>query len=81
MQFLLQGPIVVDVVRQPPVTPEITLTDVIVGAVGTAGILMLLSLLAGLLAGAIIIYFKKRAEAASPTSESSHARLGISRVR
>jgi hypothetical protein len=77
MWFLLQSPIVVDVSRQPPVTPEITLTDVIVGAVGVAGAIMLLAALAGIIAGGIIIYVKRRAEATSPRSGTGHATLGI----
>jgi hypothetical protein len=77
MRFLLQAPIVVDVVRQPPVTPEITYPQVIVGAVGVAGGIMLLAALAGLLMGAVIIALKKRGEAASGPVDSGHARLRI----
>jgi hypothetical protein len=77
MPMLLQAPIVVEVVRQPPVTPEITITDVIVAALGTAGVLMLIAALGGLLVGGAFIYFKKRAAANTPVHETDHARLRI----
>ena len=77
MRFFLQEPIVIDVVRQPPVTPAITYADVILGAVGIAGVIMILAALAGLLVGGLIIYFKKRAEANSAPHETGHARLRI----
>jgi hypothetical protein len=76
--FLLQNPIVVDVAKQPAITPEITYPQVIVGAVGVAGLIMVVAALAGLVTGAVIIYFKKRAEAAATGPiETGHARLRI----
>ena len=77
MRLFLQQPIVIDVVEQPPITPEITYGDVIVGAIGIAGIIMILAALAGVLVGALIIYFKRRAEANGATHETGHARLRI----
>lgn len=74
---MIQEPIVIDVVRQPPITPEITYGQVIVGAVGIAGVIMILAALAGLLVGGLIIFFKKRAEANTVTHETGHARLRI----
>jgi hypothetical protein len=74
---VIQEPIVIDVVRQPPITPEITYGQVIVGAVGIAGVIMILAALAGLLVGGLIIFFKKRAEANTVTHETGHARLRI----
>ena len=75
--LLLQKPIVIEMVRQPAATPEITITDVIVGALGTAGLIMILAALAGLIAGGIIIYAKKRAAEHTSPHETSHARLGL----
>ncbi|HEX5110561.1 MAG TPA: hypothetical protein VFV95_19050 [Vicinamibacterales bacterium] len=78
MIVLLQNPIVVEVAKQPPITPEITYPQVIVGAIGVAGLIMVGAALAGLVTGAVIIYFKKRAEAAGKgPMETDHARLGI----
>jgi hypothetical protein len=75
--FLQQDPIVFEVASPPPVTPEITYPQVILGAIGAAGIIMVIAALAGLLAGAVIIYVKKRHEAAAPSTDTGHVRLGI----
>jgi hypothetical protein len=78
MQLLLQAaPIVVDVVQQPAVTQEITYPQVILGAVGVAGGIMLLAALVGLITGVVIIALKKRGEAAAGPIETGHARLRI----
>jgi hypothetical protein len=71
VRLLLQAPIVVDVYRQPPVSPEITYTQVILGAVGVAGAIMIAAALLGLLTGAAIIYVKKRAERAGRVGEQA----------
>ena len=73
----VQNPHVVDLSRQPPVTPEITYPEVILGAAGVAGIIMLLAAVVGILAGVIIIYLKKRAEAGTTSNDTGHARLRI----
>ena len=77
MQTVLQTPHIIDLVKQPPVTPEITYPQVILGAVGVTGVIMLLAALAGILAGALIIYFKKRAAAGATSNDTDHARLRI----
>jgi hypothetical protein len=76
--FLLQqNPIVVQVLKQPPVTPEITIGDVILSAVGLTGAIMLAAIIAGLLVGAVIVYRKRRADAIAPPTDPGHARLRI----
>ena len=70
------APIVVNVVEQPPITPEIGMGDVVLGAVGITGLIMGLALVAGLLVGVLIIWAKKRREG-SDQGESDHARLRI----
>ena len=70
-------PIVVDVIKQPPVSPEITMADVVVAAVGLTGVIMLLALLAGLLVGGTIIFLKRRRDAVAPPTDPGHARLRI----
>jgi hypothetical protein len=57
--FLQDKPIVVDVIKQPPITQEITMADVVVGAVGLTGVIMICALLAGLIAGGIFIWMRK----------------------
>jgi hypothetical protein len=76
--FLLQqNPIVVEVFKQPPPTPELTFGEIIFGAVGFTGLVMLLAMLAGLLVGGVIILVKKRNEANTPSADSDHVRLRI----
>jgi hypothetical protein len=58
--MLQQAPIVVDVIKQPPVEPEITMGDVVLNAVGLTGTIMILALLAGLLMGAVFIWRRQR---------------------
>jgi hypothetical protein len=70
-----QPPIVVDVVKQPPVAPEITMGDVVLGAVGLTGAIMIAALVAGLLVGAVIIWVKRRRDASAPPTDPGHARL------
>ena len=73
--MLQQNPIVVDVVRQPPVAPEITMGDVVIAAVGLTGVIMILALVAGLLVGGAFIWLKRRGDAVAPPTDPGHARL------
>ncbi len=52
-------PIIVEVGKQPPVAREIGMGDVVLGAVGLTGAIILAALLAGLVAGAVIIGFTR----------------------
>ncbi len=51
-------PIVVQVVKQPPVAREIGMGDVVLGAVGLTGAIILAAIIAGLIAGVAIIGFR-----------------------
>ena len=53
----LQGPgaIVVDVIRQPPVTRELGMGDVVLGAVGLTGAIMIGALVTGLVIGVAVV--------------------------
>jgi hypothetical protein len=72
---MLQKPIVVDVIKQPPVTPEISMADVVVGAFGLTGAIMLAAAVAGLLVGAIFIWIRRAQDASAPPTDPGHARL------
>ena len=61
-----QPPIVVDVIRQPPITPEISMGEVVLNAVGLTGVIMLAALVAGLAIGGVLVWLKMRREAADP---------------
>jgi hypothetical protein len=74
--LLLQQPVVVEL-NHTAETARITYPDVILSAVGVAGLIMLGAILMGLAAGWLIIYRKRRAEEATPTTGTDHVRLGI----
>ena len=77
MFFLQQTPIVVEVIKQPPVAREITMGDVVLGAMGMTGIIMLIAAAAGLTVGAVAIFIKRRRDAVAPPTDPGHARLRI----
>ena len=54
---MLQGPgaIVVDVIRQPPITRELGMGDVVLGAVGLTGAIMIGALVTGLVIGIVVV--------------------------
>lgn len=68
-------PIVVDVIKQPPVTPELGVADVVLGAVGLTGAIMIGAVVVGLLVGLVVVFIKRSRERADVPPESSHARL------
>lgn len=74
--WLQQNPIVVDVVKQPPITPEISYGSVLLSAVGVIGILLLAGVVAGLLVGGVIVWRKRQRDATRPV-ESSHTTLHL----
>ena len=74
--MLQQNPIVVEVVRQPPITPEISYGGVLLSAMGVVGVILLTAAVVGLVAGFVIIYVKRRREAATAPG-TSHIRLRI----
>jgi hypothetical protein len=69
------GAIIVQTVRQPPITREITMGDVVLGAVGFVGLVMIAAAIAGLVVGLVVVIRKRiRDKAAGPT-DPGHARL------
>jgi hypothetical protein len=75
--MLQPDPIVVEVLKQPPITPEITMGDIVLGAAGFSGVIMAIAAVTGLLVGAIVIYIKRRRDATAPPTDPGHARLRI----
>jgi hypothetical protein len=72
-----QDPIVVEVVKQPPVTPEISYGSVLLSAVGVVGVVVLAGIIVGLIVGGVIIWRKKRREATEPV-DHTHTKLRLS---
>ena len=81
MMLLQNGsppPIVVEVTRQPPVTPEISYGSVLLSAVNLVGVVLIAALLVGGLVGGVIIWRKKRDDARRNGADGpSHVRLRI----
>jgi hypothetical protein len=68
-------PIIVETIRQPPVTREITMGDVVLGAVGVVGVVMIAAAVAGLLVGLVVVLVKRSHDRAAGPTDPGHARL------
>ena len=75
--LLQQNPIVVEVVKQPPITPEISYGSVLLSAVGVIGVVLLAGILVGVIVGGVIIWRKRRHEATDPVGHT-HVTLHLS---
>jgi hypothetical protein len=77
LSLLLQqpGPIIIETVRQPPITREITMGDVVLGAVGLVGTVMIAAAIAGLLIGLVVVMVKRSRDAAAGPTDPGHAKL------
>jgi hypothetical protein len=71
------GPIIVQTVRQPPITREITMGDVVLGAVGFVGVVMIAAAVAGLLVGVIVVMVKRSRDRAAGPTDPGHSRLRV----
>jgi len=69
------GAIIVQTVRQPPVTREITMGDVVLGAVGFVGLVMIAAAVAGLVVGLVVVIRKRLRDRAAGPTDPGHARL------
>jgi hypothetical protein len=76
--FLQQQPIVVDVVKQPTPTRDISI-DYVITMFQTAGVFLLMAAVGGLIVGAIFVVFRRLrdASATSTTNETDHVKLRI----
>jgi len=70
------NPIVVDVIKQPPITPEISSGSVLLSAVGVIGVVLAAGILVGLAIGAVIIWRKRKREATDPV-DHTHVTLHL----
>ena len=77
LSLLLQqpGPIIIETVRQPPITREITMGDVVLGAVGFVGAIMIAATVVGLLIGIVVVIIKRSRDAAAGPTDPGHAKL------
>ena len=69
------GPIIIETIHQPPITREITMGDVVLGAVGFVGLVMIAAAIAGLLVGVVVVLRKRARDRAAGPTDPGHARL------
>jgi hypothetical protein len=69
------NPIIVETIRQPPITREITMGDVVLGSVGFVGVVMIAAAIAGLLVGLVVVLRKRARDKAAGPTDPGHARL------
>ena len=74
--FLLQQPIVVDVVKQPQATQDISI-DYVITMFQTAGVFLLAAAVGGIIVGAIFIGIRRLRDASPRTSSGDDLRLRI----
>ena len=74
--FIQQEPIVVEVLKQPAATPDISV-EVVLGMFELAGVALLLAALGGIVAGAIFIGIRRVRDASAPSTDTEHVRLRI----
>jgi len=77
--FLQDKPIVVDVIRQPAVTRDVSV-DAVLGMFALAGVFMLFAAIGGLIVGGIYVWIRRRQDASAPPSDApvtSHVKLQI----
>ena len=68
---------VVQTVRQPPITREITMGDVVLGAVGFVGAVMITAAIAGLLVGLVVVLMKRSRDRTAGPTDPGHSRLRV----
>jgi hypothetical protein len=69
------NPIIVETIRQPPITREITMGDVVLGSVGFVGVVMIAAAIAGLIVGLVVVLRKRARDKAAGPTDPGHARL------
>ena len=74
--FIQQEPIVVEVLKQPAATPDISV-EVVLGMFQLAGVALLVAALGGIVAGAIFIGIRRFRDSSAPPTDTEHVRLRI----
>jgi hypothetical protein len=74
--LLQQEPIVVEVIKQPEVTRDISI-DVVLGMFAMAGVVLLAAAIGGLIVGGIFITVRRYRDKHSQPKETEHVRLRI----
>ena len=69
------APLVIEVIRQPTATPDISI-NVVLGMFEMAGVFLLVAAAGSILAGLVLVGIRRMREASKP-NEPSHVRLQI----
>ena len=75
-----QGPIVVEVFRQPEITPDIGV-DVVLGMFSLAGVMVVAAAVGGLVVGAIFVGIRRFRESSPPPPAPKDQGLGLSQLQ
>lgn len=74
--MLQQAPIIVEVVKQPTITPDISV-NVVVGMFQMAGAFLLVAAIGSIVAAAIFVGIRRMRDASDGSTDTSHVRLRI----
>jgi len=74
--FIQQEPILVEVLKQPAATPDISV-EVVLGMFALAGVFLVVAAIGGIVAGAIFIGIRGFRDASTPSTDTEHVRLRI----
>jgi hypothetical protein len=77
--LLQEKPFVVEIIRQPEVTRDVSV-DAVLGMFAIAGIAMLCAAVGGLIAGGIFVWIRRMQDASAQSTETvatSHVKLQI----
>jgi len=63
--FIQQEPVIVEVFKQPEISPDISI-DVVIGMFSMVGVMLLIAALGGLVVGAIFVGIRRYRDASAP---------------
>ena len=68
-------PLIIQTVRQPPITQEITMGDVVIGAANLVGTVMGAAAVAGLVIGLVVVIRHRLQDKKAGPTDPGHSRL------
>lgn len=69
-------PVIIKIV--PPPTPDVSVVNVVIDALGLTGVIAIGALVTGVIFGILLIVFKRWRERVAPSSSTSATRLDLS---